>query len=122
MKRNIKSLLKFFLLSAVTVVFTVLIFRIFKAANPAGFEIAGARRRLILAKGVEPLGPVDVSYFFCHLRTLCEAIFQNALINNEKIDWHDYDQIKREAARTGKILKFYTLYNIMCRYIFILMS
>lgn len=43
-----------------TVVFTVLIFRIFKAANSTGFETAGARGRFILAKGVEPLMPNDV--------------------------------------------------------------
>lgn len=62
MKRNIKSLFKFFLLSAVTVVFTVLLFRIFKASNPTGFPSAiEARRELFLAKGVEPLGPVAVS-------------------------------------------------------------
>lgn len=66
MKRNIKSLLKFFLLSAVTVVFTVLLFRIFKASNPAGFESVGAARAgFVIGKGIEPLGPLDVSYNFC---------------------------------------------------------
>lgn len=66
MKRNIKSLLKFFLLSAVTVVFTVLLFRIFKASNPAGFESAvPAKGELLIAKGVEPLGPVEVSRNDC---------------------------------------------------------
>lgn len=64
MKRNIKSLFKFFLLSAVTVVCTVLIFRIFKAANPAGFEPASISRELVIGKGVEPLGPLDVSFHF----------------------------------------------------------
>lgn len=60
MKRNIKSVLKFFLLSAVTVVFTVLIFRIFKATNPVGFEYVGAPRELVIGKGVEPFVPLDV--------------------------------------------------------------
>lgn len=62
MKRNIKSLLKFFLLSAVTVVCTVLLFRIVKASNPSGFESADpAKGELLVAKGIEPLGPLDVS-------------------------------------------------------------
>lgn len=65
MKRNIKSLLKFFLLSAVTVVFTVLIFRIFKAANPT-FDSFVGKRELIIGKGIEPLGPLEVRHGFVH--------------------------------------------------------
>lgn len=28
-------------------------------------------------------------------------------MNNEKIDWHDYVRIKRDAARDGKFILYY---------------
>ncbi|KAJ8951726.1 hypothetical protein NQ318_012577 [Aromia moschata] len=80
MKRNIKSLLKFFLLSAVTVVFTVLVFRIFKSKQYPQHSIFDNR-----INGQEPLAPED-------------AIL---LVDNEKIDWQDYEQIKTDSLRKG---------------------
>ncbi|VEN60004.1 unnamed protein product [Callosobruchus maculatus] len=79
MKRNTKSLLKFFLLSAVTVLITVLIFRIFKSAN----YIEQAHLVGII-HGAEPEESRHVDH-----------------IDNEKIDWHDYERIKRDALRKG---------------------
>nr|CAI5852419.1 unnamed protein product [Callosobruchus analis] len=79
MKRNTKSLLKFFLLSAVTVLITVLIFRIFKSVNYI------EQAHLVgLIHGAEPEESRNVEH-----------------VDNEKIDWHDYERIKRDALRKG---------------------
>lgn len=59
MKRNIKSILKFCLLSAVTVVFTVLLFRIFKSKNYVGVDPVNGK--YAVGNGIEPLEPRDVS-------------------------------------------------------------
>lgn len=59
MKRNIKSILKFFLLSAVTVVFTVLLFRIFK--SKAYIRVDPVNGKYVVGNGIEPLEPRDVS-------------------------------------------------------------
>lgn len=61
MKRNVKSILKLFLLSAVTVVFTVLLFRIFKNKSNVRIE----PREYNIGNGIEPLAPQDVSYTYC---------------------------------------------------------
>nr|CAH7722230.1 unnamed protein product [Callosobruchus chinensis] len=79
MKRNTKSLLKFFLLSAVTVLITVLIFRIFKSVNYI------EQAHLVgLINGAEP-----------------EESQHGDHVDNEKIDWHDYERIKRDSLRKG---------------------
>lgn len=33
------------------------------------------------------------------------SMFQDPTLSNEKIDWHDYEQIKRDLAKTGEISK-----------------
>ncbi|XP_056649199.1 N-acetylgalactosaminyltransferase 6-like isoform X1 [Diorhabda sublineata] len=81
MRRNLKTLLKYILLSSVTVVFTVLIYRIFKTRT---YRI-DSRVYFGINNGIEPVAP--------------EAI---VLVDNEKIDWHDYERIKRDASRTGR--------------------
>jgi polypeptide N-acetylgalactosaminyltransferase len=72
MKRNLKTVFKFLLLSAVTVVFTVLLFRIFSIRSTFEKEV-----------GL----PVDAP--------------QVRVIRNEKIDWHDYEAVRRDALRRG---------------------
>uniref|UniRef100_V5I8X7 Polypeptide N-acetylgalactosaminyltransferase n=1 Tax=Anoplophora glabripennis TaxID=217634 RepID=V5I8X7_ANOGL len=81
MKRNIKTVLKFFLLSAVTVVFTVLLFRIFKSKQYPQNELFIKNR----ISGLEPIAPQN----------------EFELVDNEKIDWHDYEKIKTDSLRTG---------------------
>ncbi|CAG9855646.1 unnamed protein product [Phyllotreta striolata] len=82
MRRNLKTLLKYILLSSVTVVFTVLTYRIFKSK-----DFTRDRNSLGLARsiGIEPLAPREV-----------------ILVDNEKIDWHDYEQIEKELKRLGR--------------------
>ncbi|CAG9832036.1 unnamed protein product [Diabrotica balteata] len=82
MRRNLKTVLKYLLISSVTVVFTVLFYRIFKTRDFRTDNVIYIGANNI---GVEPLAPEEV-----------------VLIDNEKIDWHDYDRIKRDALRTGR--------------------
>ncbi|XP_050503790.1 N-acetylgalactosaminyltransferase 6 [Diabrotica virgifera virgifera] len=82
MRRNLKTVLKYLLISSVTVVFTVLFYRIFKTRDFRTDNVIYIGANNI---GIEPLAPEEV-----------------ALIDNEKIDWHDYDRIKRDALRTGR--------------------
>ncbi|XP_074026127.1 N-acetylgalactosaminyltransferase 6 [Leptinotarsa decemlineata] len=81
MRRNVKTLVKYLLISAVTVVFTVLFYRIFKSRNLNTNNVYFEAKNI----GVEPQAPRDVFL----------------PVDNEKIDWHDYQQIKRDSMRVG---------------------
>lgn len=39
------------------------------------------------------------------------------MLDNEKIDWHDYDRIKRDLLRRGEFLKSYIYIYISIIYI-----
>lgn len=82
MRRNLKTLLKYILISSVTVVFTVLFYRIFKTREYLKDNAVFIGAQNI---GIEPLAPQEI-----------------ILVDNEKIDWHDYGQIKRDLKRTGR--------------------
>ncbi|GJQ83951.1 hypothetical protein Trydic_g8689 [Trypoxylus dichotomus] len=72
MKRNFRSILKTLLLAFITVICTVVLFKLFR--GPRQFEYAERHN-----------APVD--------------IFHPA--SNEKIDWHDYKQIEKDLQRSG---------------------
>lgn len=39
------------------------------------------------------------------------------VINNEKIDWHDYDRIKRDIQRSGELSFFISIYFMLKQFI-----
>ncbi|XP_016767664.1 uncharacterized protein LOC100578215 isoform X2 [Apis mellifera] len=90
MRRNVVSLIKFFLMAVFTVFLTVVVFRYVRATP-----------------NHEIMTPVAlVAYDSSSSKNL--AMYSNQNFNNhyqdinEKIDWHDYMKIEEEAKRIGK--------------------
>ncbi|XP_017777230.1 PREDICTED: polypeptide N-acetylgalactosaminyltransferase-like 6 [Nicrophorus vespilloides] len=79
MKRNLKKLLKYLALTGTTILFTVLLFRLVRGPK--------------FSKSIPPPAP--------HAAPQIDKI-QRAIVDNEKIDWHDYEAISRDLHRTGR--------------------
>ncbi|KAI7815551.1 N-acetylgalactosaminyltransferase [Rhyzopertha dominica] len=80
MKRNVKSVFKFLLLSGVTVLCTALLFRLIR---PPRYKINFS------AEAQRDSGPLPV------------PPKQEVAVGNEKIDWHDYEAMQRDSLRKG---------------------
>ncbi|XP_049792102.1 N-acetylgalactosaminyltransferase 6-like isoform X1 [Schistocerca nitens] len=83
MRRNIRSICRFLLSAAATVVLTVLVFRLI-------------RQNEIMAPRLEPHGAEPLPPQAQHL-----VNNKAAAGASEKIDWHDYKQIERDDLRKG---------------------
>ncbi|CAL7949814.1 unnamed protein product [Xylocopa violacea] len=90
MKRNVVSLIKFFLLAIFTVFLTVVVFRYVRTSP--NHEIVTPAVALINNDGDSPRNPIDSRQNFN------DHLYQD---DDEKIDWHDYKKIEEEAKRTG---------------------
>lgn len=88
MRRNIKSICRFLLLAGITVVTTVIIFRLVRHTELTGPLPWGAEM------GAMPLPPEAQVHLV--------AIPPAASINlSSKIDWHNYEQIEQDSRRQG---------------------
>ncbi|XP_063232674.1 putative polypeptide N-acetylgalactosaminyltransferase 10 isoform X1 [Bacillus rossius redtenbacheri] len=94
MRRSIKSVLKFLLLAAVTVLTTVVVFRYVRRVETmsAGGDL------VVEAHGAMPLPPQPPG----GAREKTEFVVRDVGKAPAKIDWHDYAAIERDARRKGK--------------------
>ncbi|XP_076760469.1 N-acetylgalactosaminyltransferase 6 isoform X2 [Xylocopa sonorina] len=90
MKRNVVSLIKFFLLAIFTVFLTVVVFRYVRTSP--NHEIVTPAIALINNDGDSPRNSIDSG------QNLNDHLYQD---DDENIDWHDYKKIEEEAKRTG---------------------
>lgn len=77
MKRNLKSILKYFIFILITVILTTILFKLFKQFNQ--YDENGVQLEVI------------------------NNIANNQLRSNKalKVDWHDWELINMEKLRTG---------------------
>lgn len=85
MKRNLKSILKYFIFILVTVLVTIVVFKLSKHLD---------------------------QNFDNELQLMATGIIQKQLYSNEtdKIDWHDWQLINKEKLQTGKIVFYIFLW------------
>lgn len=89
MKRSIKSVVKFLLLVLLTILLTVIVFHSIRSPKD--------NRNYSSLKREEPVPSID--------KKRNESIKKTRIkYNGKKIDWHDYDQMKKDLARTGTVL------------------
>ncbi|KAF2894243.1 hypothetical protein ILUMI_11936 [Ignelater luminosus] len=82
MKRNVKSVFKFLALAGATAAVTVLLFRLIR--NP---DITRHATLIQRENGPLPVAPEDSDDF--------------NKVDNTKIDWHDYELVKKDSMRKG---------------------
>lgn len=96
MRRNCKTIYKFLFISGITIICTVLIYRLLvkKPKNEVPFKDSFLRKSIF--------SPEDVSVFNFQILLLLWIIFQVLILDGEKIDWHDYKLIEDDAKRKGQ--------------------
>ncbi|XP_043255319.1 N-acetylgalactosaminyltransferase 6 isoform X1 [Colletes gigas] len=90
MRRNVISLIKFFILAAFTVFLTVVVFRYVRTSP--NHEVATPVAALVAIDVDSPKNQIDSGQNFN------DHLYQD---EEDKIDWHDYKRIEEEAKRNG---------------------
>lgn len=92
MKRGIKALCKYLLVSISTIVATVIVFNLFRNG-----QNTRATRGILQGQGAFPIEPESLRF---EARDSMLAV-NSQITSVKKIDWHNYDQIARESKRVG---------------------
>lgn len=98
MKRGIKALCKYLLVSISTVVATVIVFNFLRSNENHRRGTHGT----LQGQGMFPIEPESL---ILERDSLVEAGSQ--IHSVKKIDWHNYDQISAESKRVGKFKRTY---------------
>lgn len=98
MKRSVKSVFKFLLLSISTVIFTVIIYKSIRNVFPVRHNFNDFQSNKVILPVVSWLNLCLLNVYITF------ALLQDISILNEKIDWHDYELITKDAKRTGNFL------------------
>lgn len=93
MKRGIKALCKYLLVSITTVVATVIVFNLFRNGQ-------NSTRGVLHGQGAFPIEPESLRL---EARDSMRAA-DSQITSVKKIDWHNYEQISKEKKRVGMYL------------------
>lgn len=88
MRRNIRTVFKFLVLAGGTVFFTVITFRLIRGITPRTYTD-------------QELGISAEDFHKIPQEPHLDELRKDEQPSNERIDWHDYDAIKRDAERKG---------------------
>lgn len=100
MKRSLKGTCKYLALGVITIFTTVVIFKYVRPPKDNSSSYHAVR-------GVNPVPPPEKLVKNSNVNE--GSWLQFNLLNSEhgpKIDWHNYEQLEEEKARTGKIIMY----------------